>query len=440
MLVGIGEVNYAPRIGLPLMGNYRDDYAAQGVHDPLCSRALVLEDPGSQKVALLSVDICMLDHANVALIRQSIASRCAIEPSNVLVAATHTHSAPATMRLGSLPKADDAEIAQILAAAAGAVVLADRDLHEATLRIGSIEESRLSFNRRLLCRDGRTHMNWEGLDPDFVVRALGPVDPIVTALAVGQDDHVRSVAVNFALHPAVLAGDNWLYSADYPGSLTAALSRLLGQDLVTLFFNGCCGNVNHLDYRDPLQGRGFKMTERIGSMLAIDVFQAIQASAPVAGDRVAVSREYVALKRLPISEEERRWCEEILDRRHSRPAPGQVDGLPDDYWAATRLGMYEKQTSDDSVEVMAVRIGDTAVVGLPGEMFAEYGIEIRSSSPASHTMVIELANGAIGYIPTQQAFEEGGYEPTPGATFYTADCGRRLVESALQQLQALFQD
>ena len=440
MRVGVAVVDYTPPPGLPLMGNYRSDYAARGVHDPLCSRALVFEDAAGHKSALLSVDICMLDRASVALIRNVVARGCSIQPSNLLVAATHTHSAPAPMRLGALPKAEDADIEQFLTKAAQAVIRADSGLRPATLRASSVEETRVSFNRRLLCQDGQTHMNWEGLDPDFVVRPLGPIDTRLTALVVEEVGVPCAAAVNFPLHPAVLAGDNWLYSADWPGYLCAGMSQLYGDGFVTAFFNGCAGNLNHVDYRDPLQGRGFKANQRLGSMLALDTAQALAAATPVQGDRVAVSTERVALKRIPISGQERRWCEEVLERQRTSPDPGQVDGLPDAYWAFTRLGMYEKQAVDDPVEVMVLRVGDVGIVGLPGEIFCEYGIEIRNSSPAKYTLVIELANDAIGYIPTRPSFDEGGYEPTPGATFYLPGAGDRLAESALRQLKALFED
>jgi neutral ceramidase len=339
-----------------------------------------------------------------------------------------------------LPKASDADIAQFLTRIAQAVIQADSHLRPATLRAGSAEESRISFNRRLLCKDGQTHMNWEGLDPDFVVQPRGPIDTRLTALAVEEAGVPHAAVVNFPLHPAVLAGDNWLYSADWPAYLYSGLSQLYGDGFATAFFNGCAGNINHVDYRDPLQGRGFKMNQRLGSMLALDTAQALRSSMPVAGDHVAVSTERVALPRIPISDEERRWCEKALERQRTHPDAGQVDGLPDAYWAFTRLVMYEKQGADDQVEVMALRIGDVGIVGLPGEIFCEYGMEIRNASPAAHTLVIELSNDAIGYIPTRPSFEQGGYEPTPGATFYRPGAGDRLAESGLRQLRALFKD
>ena len=100
--------------------------------------------------------------------------------------------------------------------------------------------------------------------------------------------------------------------------------------------------------------------------------------------------------------------------------------------------MYGKQNENDVVEVITVRIGNVAFVGLPGELFCEFGMDIKKHSPAKHTMVIELANDVIGYIPTENAFEQGGYEPTPGSTMYVRGSGEKLAASALKQLNKLF--
>jgi neutral ceramidase len=438
MRIGVAEIDYTPAPGLPLMGNFRDDYAARGVHDPLCARAFVFENSSGARAAMLSVDICMLDRANVAYIRECASRESGIAPERILVAATHTHSAPAPMPLGSLPQCEDSQTEQFLGRVAQAVPLAARRMTDAALVAGSAVEDRLPHNRRLLCKDGRTHMNWEGLDPEFVVKPLGAVDYEMRVLGVESSGATRAAMVNYALHPAILAGDNWLYSADFPGYIAAGMRQLFGQEFIAAYFNGCCGNVNHVDYRDRTMGRGYTMTERVGYMLAVGAYQALGAAVHVDGDHLAVSSERVSLTRLKIDEEEHRWCRNVVRELAGGHAPGQVDGLPDEYWAVTRLGMYEKQFEDDGPEVMVIRMGDAAVVGLPGEIFSEYGLEIKRHSPARHTFVVELANDAIGYIPTREAFAQGGYEPTPGATFYTEDAGARLTASALRQLEALF--
>ena len=437
-LAGIAQVDYSPPLGLPLMGNFRDDYAARGRHDPLCGRAVVLQDPNGRRVALLSVDICMLDRGNVALMRRHVAACTDLAPEDILIAATHTHSAPAPMMLGCLPKAPDAEIEAFLTRAAEAVILARNDLRPASLRVGYSAESRLSFNRRLRCRDGRTRMNWERVDPGEVIEPLGPTDPVVVTLSIHRGDSPAAGLINFALHPAILAGDNWLYSADFPGYLGEALSGMISHEFVTFFFNGPCGNVNHIDYTDPQQGRGYQMTQRVGYMLAVAAYRAMRISRPVIGGELAVSREKVPLKRLSISDEQYQWAQEVIARLGTERSPGQVDGAPDEYYARCWLQMREQQSAGDAAEVMVMRIGDVGIVGLPGEVFCELGLELKKRSPARHTLVIELANDAIGYLPTREAFAQGGYEVSPGVTRYEPGAGQLLIDSAVRQLNRLF--
>jgi hypothetical protein len=244
--------------------------------------------------------------------------------------------------------------------------------------------------------------------------------------------------VNFGLHPAVLAGDNWLYSADFPGQLSAALRRIQGDDFLTLFLNGCCGNVNHVDYHNQQQGRGYGMIERVGYMLAAAAAQAIRTRVPLAGDDIAVATDMVVLERMPVSPDEYDRCRRLLDDLRKQPLPGQVDGLPEAFFADLRLQMHAVQHEPDHVEVMTIRVGDMAVVGLPGEVFCEFGLELKRRSPTSHTLVVELANDAIGYLPTRESFAQGGYEVTVGSTLYAPGAGERLADAAAAQLQRLF--
>jgi hypothetical protein len=212
----------------------------------------------------------------------------------------------------------------------------------------------------------------------------------------------------------------------------------MGEPFVPLFLNGCCGNVNHVDYCDRFQGRGYQMAQRVGYMLGAAAHEAIRSRTQVEVDGLAVSRQQVVLQRMQVSDQKRRWCEAVLEEVRRNPPKGQVDGLPDAYYASTLLRMYQKQHEPDAVEVMILRIGPVALVGLPGECFYELGLEIKQQSPAAHTLVAGLCNDAIGYIPTRESFAQGGYEPTPGSTFYEPGSDQRLVGSALEQLGRLF--
>jgi hypothetical protein len=277
-----------------------------------------------------------------------------------------------------------------------------------------------------------------GFDPGQIEAAWGPTDPQLSCLVVERMDKPIAAAVNFGLHPAILAGDNWLYSADFPGQLSAALTRIQGDGFMTLFLNGCCANVNHVDYGNLQQGRGYGMIERVGYMLAAASAQAIRTRRPLTADRVAVAKDMVVLERMPIPPEEYERCRRVLDDLEGQTLRGQVDGLPEAFFADLRLKMHAVQHATDRVEVMAIRVGEAAVVGLPGEVFCEFGLELKRRSPAAHTLVIELSNDAIGYLPTHESFAQGGYEVIVGSTLYAPGAGERLVEAAVGQLQRLF--
>jgi hypothetical protein len=439
MRVGVAEVDFTPPLGLPIMGHLRNDYAARGVHDPLRARALVVANAAGARVALLTLDLCMLNHAQARMMREHIGAHSGLSPDNILIAATHTHGGPAPFSIYGAPAASDAEVESFLKKAAEAVIQADQRLKLATLNVGCASETSLSFNRRLRCHDGKTHMNWEELAPGFVEDCLGPIDPQVCALSVEDGGVPAAALVNFALHPAILDYENHSYTADYIGYLDAALRSILRDDFTTLFFNGCCANVNHLNYADPASPRrGYPTAQRVGYVLAAAVARAMRSSAPVSGDTIGVSREMVKLERFKISDSLYEQSRHFLESPE-KGTPPSGDGLDFAQGAPLWVRMREQQQVPDAVEVMALRIGSVGIVSLPGEGFCEMGLAIKRASPAEHTIVIELANDAVGYLPIREAYEQGGYEVTPGATVYAPGCGEKLVESASRQLQHLFE-
>ncbi|HOX57746.1 MAG TPA: neutral/alkaline non-lysosomal ceramidase N-terminal domain-containing protein [Candidatus Paceibacterota bacterium] len=437
--VGVAEVDFTPPPGLPLLGHIRDDYAARGTHDPLRARAMVVANQAGPRVALLTLDLCMLNRAQARMMREHIAAHTALSPENILIAASHTHGGPAAVSLYQTPAATDAEIEVFLKHAAEAAIRADKNLRTAMVKAGYASESSLSFNRRLRCRDGKTHMNWEELAPGFVLDCLGPIDPRVLVLTVEDGGLPTAGLVNFGLHPAILDYENWLYSADYIGYLDEALRRIVREDFTTLFFNGCCANVNHINYADPASPRrGYPTAQRVGYVLAAAVAQALRARVPVAGDAILASRESVELERFKIPDNLFAEAKRFLETgRQSKPAG--MDGLDFKSGAPLWVRMREQQATPDRVEVMALRIGPVGIVGMPGEVFCETGLAIQQASPAEHTIVIELANDAVGYLPTREAYVQGGYEVTPGATAYAPGCAEKLAESAIRQLKRLFE-
>ena len=180
------------------------------------------------------------------------------------------------------------------------------------------------------------------------------------------------------------------------------------------------------------------MTQRVGYMLAFAAYEAIQGQKGVNGDELAVSREVVSLERIQISDEMYQWALEAIEKAKTNPTKGMIDGLPDEFYAQSYVELRGVQDIPDQPEVQVMRIGEVGIVGIPGELFSELALEIKKQSPAEHTIVIEIANDHVGYLPIKEAFDQGGYEPSVGSTRYKAGAGEQLAASAIRQLKSLF--
>jgi hypothetical protein len=290
-------------------------------------------------------------------------------------------------------------------------------------------------------------MCWEKFEPGFVTGPLGPVDPELITISLKQQDKSTGVIVNFGCHATTLTGNNWLYSADYPGYIAESVRRVKGKEYIPMFLNGPCGNVTQVDYRIGFPDT-YQECQRIGYILGITALEAIKNEEVISGDKVAVSKERVPLKRMTITEEQLNWARAVMKKVEKKGMPPlQADGIPDAEFAQQWIKMYETQNLTDSLEVMVIRIGDVAFVGLPGEIFCEFGIEIKKNSPFKNTIVMGLTNDDRNYFPTKISFTQGpdgftpmitGYETTPGSTLYDIGAGEKLAASAISQLHKLF--
>lgn len=439
--IGYAEVNYTPRVGLNLVGNYRgDDYASRGIHDSLYGKAMVVKGSNGEKIAILSVDICNLPVESIDMMRDHVASGSNIKSENILIHATHTHSGPES-------NLDAPEAKDYLQKAANAIHMADKNLAPAELLVGRSTEERISHNRRLKAIDGTTHMVWEKFEPGYIEKALGGKDPEVIAISIEQKGKVVNSIVNFGCHPTTLTGNNWLYSADYPGYMTESIQKVMGDNFGVLFLNAPNGNVTQVDHKVGFLDT-YQECQRIGYLLGVAAMEAMKNSEPSSGDGIIkVSREHVPIKKMTITDEQYEWAKKVMKRVEKEGMPElQPDGIPEELYAKWWIDMYDEQDKIDKIEVMVMQIGDVAIVGLPGEIFNEFGIHIKKNSPYKNTLVVNLANGDYNYFPTEISFSQGpkgftpmitGYETTPGTTSYDIGAGEKLAESAVNQLKKM---
>ncbi|MFK5972340.1 MAG: neutral/alkaline non-lysosomal ceramidase N-terminal domain-containing protein [Flavobacteriaceae bacterium] len=440
--IGYAEVNYTPRIGLDLVGNYRgDDYASRGIHDSLYGKAIVAEGSNGEKTAILSVDICNIPVESIDMMREYVQSASDIKAENIFIHATHTHSGPKS-------NLEAPEVKNYLQKAADAILEANKNRTPAELFVGRTTENRVSHNRRLKAVDGTTHMVWEKFEPGFIEKPLGGKDPELITVTIEQNGEITGALVNFGCHPTTLTGNNWLYSADYPGYLTESIQKVKGEDFGVLFLNAPSGNITQVDHEVGFLDT-YQECQRIGYLLGVAALEAMRNSEPASGNgSIKISREEVPIKKMTITDEQYEWAKTVMKRVEKEGMPElQPDGIPEELYAKWWVDMYDVQDEIDNLEVMVIQIGNVAIVGLPGEMFNEFGIYIKENSPYKNTLVVGLANGDYNYFPTEISFSQGpegyrpmikGYETTPGTTSYDKGSGEKLAASAVAQLKVLF--
>lgn len=434
------SVDITPPPGLPMGGNVREDDLARGTNDNLFANLIILEE-GEEKVCFIGFDYVGLDIVLCNKLRDSVTGVCDIKRENIIINATHTHSGPDVMGIfkdethGGALKYFDECVVKIT----NALKDEGNNCFEGTLWYARKEVSDLSFNRRLVMEDHSLRMNWEGVDPKKVLGAAGPVDRDLHLICIrGKDGKTKAMMVNFTLHPAVLVGEGWLWSRDYVGYMTDYLKERVEGDPVVLFTNGAEGNINHINYLDREQKRGFEEAERIGRTLGAHVHGLMTGIKPLnTKGRFKVKHKTIKLPLREISPQRVKWAEELLIRQGDY-IPSLLDGVPDEIYAREIIKLAADKNDHITTDINAVVMDDVLLTTFPGEVFAEFALYVKEHSGYKNTIVTGLTNDIVGYIPTREAFNEGGYEiKTARTSKLDKEAGYVLVDEVLKLAKAV---
>ncbi len=425
MKLGTAWEDITPTRLLPLLGQMNQRIATHA-RDPLTVNAVVFDD-GRERVAVVSIDVCLLPAKVADRLRQACATD--IDPANVHVAATHTHLAPCTTRL--IDDNPDPDFLQRLqTATAAAVRRAIADIETVELFAGRGYLQHMGWNRRGMRRDGSCHMYWGSWKEDFV-GVEGPRDGDVGVIFARKPSGgpVKAVLSSFSTHPNCIEGESF-YSADLPGELRRVLRAALGQHLGVVYLTGTAGDTAPsimLDNPKNLQPwRNESGLQRSGIYLASEILKVISQRISPMTDPV-LRHEPAALK-IPI----RPWTMDLdLDDPKSPIAPFHdlIKQSQEDWPRMLR------EESPVACPVSVLRLGDAAICFNPGELFCAFGLAIKEKSPARVTLVSELTDDWVGYVPTPEAIRHGGYGAMP--TTYTRlipEAGWLMVEKTHQLL------
>ena len=418
--VGFAEVDITPPKGTLLAGSLIPRIS-QGVDNPLYAKAIVLES-GHTRLAYVALDLVSLDRGYGGDAAVQLASQASgIPQENICYACSHTHTGPYTRR--RLDQHIDHEWFDMLPQrVADAVKRADNSKVPARLSRCRAFEYRSQRNRRIRFKDGRHINTWllgnvTNTGPQAVCTA-GPVDPEVGMLAFDDlDGNLLGVLYHFTLHANSDFGPK--FSADYPGVVSGHLREALGQNVVSLFMPGCCGDINPIH---PQRHLG------VGKCLAESMIPALEKRVPIIGPIQLGARKRcvtVPVRDLETDQEERlRKCGWTKEQ--------------DNFFRQAHAALREEGITQVETLVQAFHIGDTGFVTLPGEVFVDWQVKIKERSPFPWTFPVELSNDSLGYLITRDAWESGGYEAliSPG-TFIDVAGVELMVDRVMEMLRQL---
>ena len=404
MFAGVSKVEITPNTSVWMDGMIRT-HKSTGVHDPIFTRALVVaaDELLTEACAIVSVEVCGITGLDAARIHKRVTDSIAIPAENIIIAATHTHSGPAA--IGFFNPKETGFVDDVIEKTASAVKIATQSLRQVTVGYSSGIENTISHYRRLLAKDGSVVMNWEPYPPEKISCPLGDVDSEAGVLVLIDSDDgksIRGLIFNHAGHPNVMSGDNYLISGDYPGLAMRLIEEETG--CVSLFLNGAQGTMDI----DGLKDRDWAGVKRTGNALREAVMEIAGKTETINDLKIRMDNIHYSLGRRVISDDELTWAKNIFADGGDL-LQAMVDGVGDDYKARLYKDLHSRQDSEIEVSQTCIALGDCAFLSFPGELFTEIGVKIKNSSPFSHTYIIGLANGEIGYVPTKKAVSEGGY-------------------------------
>jgi hypothetical protein len=423
LLAGSSKLLITPPLGTRMAGYRARSEGAAHVHDDLFARCLAFESDGVRH-ALLALDVMGVGVEWVADLRRRVAHSADVAGSRVFVSTTHTHSAQGglfafpgavggalgTMMGDGTAPADPTGYEQLLRRAESAIRLAFSRLEPATLALAEGRAEDIAGNRVWFER---------------------PADPsclVVAALNARQDP--IGLLLHFNCHPTTLGEGDRGISGDFPGVAARIVEQSLGG--TALFLNGALGDIST---RLTRRAQTYAEVVRFGRILGGEAVKLVGRAEPVDG-RLSASTTVVDL-----APRRRDWLERIERRVEALAAEGdgshevarQLHTAREGVESAVRAADAIAGLSAVPVELQQVTIGDAvSLVGVPGELFSDAQRALEAGVPGRRVRIVGPANGYMGYFPSAEAYDEGGYEV--GVSLVDRDGAELLTRAAVDLL------
>ncbi len=446
---GAAVADITPQVWpLPMVGTFSGRKATHA-WDPLQARALVLDD-SQTKIALVIVDSCYCPRSLFDEAKRRAARVTGIRADHMLMAATHTHTAPPARDRREV-KADEAYVEHVIRGIVSAVQQAAANLAPAEMGNGVVLVPEEVFNRRWFMKPGAIPPNPFGETTDQVRfnpprgselldRPAGPIDPEVCFLSV-RTPAGRPIAllVNYSLHyvGGIPPGG---VSADYFGEFARQIEQRLFPDgkrdslppFVGILSNGTSGNINNISFRHPRpRAQPLERIQAVASRVADRVFESLQDLEYQSFVPLAMAQSELTLNVRRPTDFQREQAKLFL-----APEATQLPHAWSKQYARWAVYLAE-HPGTESLILQAVRIGNLGITSVPCEVFVEIGLRIKEESPLKPTFTVELANGHHGYLPTPEHHRLGGYETWLGSCTLEIQASEKIHKRLLEMLGTL---
>ncbi len=443
---GIGRKCINPEVPISLAG-YFNKRPWDTVRDDLEVRAVVFND-GSKAAAIIHLDILSINWKLYGCIRNAItaAGITGFDENNMLICATHTHTAPQT---AGDPNSD---VYNEFAGKKAAEALKDAlaNMEEGEIYTALAKDARYQFNRRYWMKDGRVVTNPGKLNPQ-IARPEGDIDPEIPIIAFRTAAGIKLLFTSMVNHTDTIGGCG--VSADWPGFLRRIVEPQLAPGAMMVPMVGASGNINHFDVSTDMDQTCYAEPERIGKGYAETVLAALDKLAPISGEGFSVKTQVVTTGTREVDPEEIAAAEATIAKYPDIDvdSPESVKDLTSEdlakgtpfalkYFASALLKIVNRPLKP-SFRLHCFQFGDKTILGsLPSEPFVEIGLQVRKGVNAGKFCFLTShgnMNGGEGYyggyIPNPWNYGRGGYEDTPRSSGY-AKCTAEALIAGWQEM------
>lgn len=419
-------------------GHFTDRQATKA-NDPLHARCIVLTQ-GTTSLVLVTVDSCLLPREIHGQAKARAEKATAIPAKNMLISATHTHTAP-TAVAAFQSKPDPEYVKFLIGQIAEGITKAAKNRVPAEAGWAKVEEPSQLFNRRWKMKPGTINTDPFGGTTDLVKMNPGIQNPNLLEQAGGTDPEVSVLAIrnragkpialhaNYSLH---YVGDLPMLSADYFGVFCDAIGPKIGADagFVAALSNGTSGDVNNVDFSQAamktMPGEKCRKVAEVVATAAKKAYEKIHFTSDFS---LAAAEEEIELGVRKPTEKELARAKEMLEQAAGKPLT-----KPDHVYANESITMAGFPATV-KMKLQALRIGDLGITAIPCEVFTEIGLKLKKDSPLKGTFNISLANGYNGYLPTPAQHRLGGYETWRAQSSYLEiEASEKIVPVLLKLL------